>query len=432
MDLYVGIAGVLCFLGLVVFGMPVAYAAAFVGGIGILIIRGLDGMMGALGYLPYAIIANYSFGVIPMFVLMGFIAYQSGMARDIFWAIRQWVGHVHGGLAIATVFGCTAFGATSGSSTSDAAVFGKIAIPEMIRYKYDRRLAAGTVAASGTLAALIPPSMLIVIYGLLTEQSIAQLLLAGIIPGVLTAAIYAFMLWFRIRLNPGLGLPADPAPWKVRFISLKAAWSPALIFGLLVGGIYTGIFTPTEAGGIAAFAAFLIALVVKKLRFIQFRDALLETVSISVMVLAILVGTIIFMHFLALSGVTRAVIVFVASLPVGRMMVLIGMLFIYLILGCFISATAMIMLTLPIFFPVIVKLGFDPIWFGILVIKMCEVAVITPPLGLNVYAVRSVTPDISTVDIFRGIFPFLIMEFFILAILVAFPQLTLFLPRQIG
>jgi len=430
MDFYIGLVRIGCFLSLVILGMPVAFAGALIGGAGIFVLKGLDGVIGALGYLPFALTSKYTFGVIPMFVLMGFFASEAGLATNVYYAIKQWIGHISGGLAIATVFGCAAFGATSGSSTASAAVFGKIAIPELRKNNYDRTLAAGTVAASGTLASIIPPSMLIVIYGLLTEESVAELLVAGVIPGILSAAIYAVMLWCRIKLDPRLGPPMTPSHWKERLNSLKGTWGMALIFVLLVGGIYTGVFTPTEAGAVAAFSSFLVALALRELTFSRFKAALIQTGSITVMVFAVLVGTLIFMHFLALSGVTRVVIESAASLPVSPILVICGMLFVYLIIGCFISATAMIMLTIPMFYPVIVNLGFSPIWFGIVVIKMCEIAVITPPLGLNVYAVRSVTPDISTTEIFRGIFPFLAMDLLTLAMLVAFPQITLFLPLR--
>jgi tripartite ATP-independent transporter DctM subunit len=430
MDFYIGLVGIGCFLFLVILGMPVAFAGALIGGAGIFLLKGLGGAIGALGYLPFALTSKYTFGVIPMFILMGFFASEAGLATNVYRAIKQWIGHISGGLAIATVFGCAAFGATSGSSTASAAVFGKIAIPELRKNNYDPTLAAGTVAASGTLASIIPPSMLIVIYCLLTEESVAELLVAGVIPGILSAVIYAVMLWCRIKLDPRLGPPIAPFPWKERLNSLKGAWGMALIFVLLVGGIYTGIFTPTEAGAVAAFSSFLIALALGELTFSRFRAALIQTGSITVMVFAVLVGTLIFMHFLALSGVTRVVIGSVAGLPVSPILVICGMLFVYLIIGCFVSATAMIMLTMPMFYPVIVSLGLSPIWFGIVVIKMCEIAVITPPLGLNVYAVKSVTPDISTTQIFKGIFPFLAMDIFTLAMLVAFPQITLFLPQK--
>jgi tripartite ATP-independent transporter DctM subunit len=430
MDLQIGLLGTGVFLLLVIFGMPVAFAGALVGSVGVLVLKGVGGVLGMLGYLPYALTSKYTFGVIPMFILMGFLAYHAGLANNVFWAVKQWTGHVHGGVAIATVFGCAAFGATSGSSTAAAAVFAKVAIPEMRKYQYDQKIAAGTVAASGTLSSIIPPSMLIVIYGLLTEESVAKLLIAGIIPGILSALIYAAMLWCRIKLNPRLGPPTAPVTWKERFSSLKGTWSLAVIFIVLVGGIYTGIFTPTEAGGVAAFVAFAIGLAARRLTLDGFKRALVETGATAVMVFAILVGTLIFMHFLAISGVSRAVIEFVANLGVAPIFVLCGMLFIYLIIGCFVSATAMIMLTIPIFFPSILALGFNPIWFGIIVIKMCEIAVITPPLGLNVYAVKSVATDISTGDIFRGITPFLAMDILTLVILVIFPQITLLLPQH--
>ena len=391
-------------------GMRIAFAAALVGFVGLVILKGWAVAGGAVGFLPYRIVAHYPMSVIPLFIIMGYFAFYAGLTRDIFDAARKWVGHLPGGLAIATVFGCAGFAACSGSSTASAAVMGKIAIPEMRKYGYDQKLAAGVVAASGTLSSLIPPSFVIVIYGIITEQSIGALLIAGFIPGVISAFIYAAMLYFRIRFGRGgLAQTLPPTPWKARIISLRSIWGIVVLVLVVLGGLYTGVFTPTEAGGVGAFGAFLMALLLRRLSWSNIKESLLETGKTTAMIFTILVGVLILLRLLALSGITKLFTTTMLSLPWPPLAVLVGILFVYLILGTFMSGIGMMMVTLPLVVPVVVSLGYDPIWFGIIVIKMVEIAVITPPVGMNVYVTQGVAPDIP--------------------LLIAFPQIILFLPR---
>ncbi len=425
----IGLIGVGALLILLVLGMPIAFATLLVGFVGIFVLKDWNVAIETVGFLAHPLATKYTLSVIPMFILMGYFAFYAGLTREVFAAGRAWVGHLPGGLAIATVFGCAVFAAASGSSTASAAVMGKVAIPEMRRYNYDRKLAAGVVAASGTLASLIPPSAILVVYAVIVEQSVGHLLIAGILPGIVSAIIYALMLIIRIRLNPNLGPPYPAVSWKERFISLKGVWGILVIFLMVIGGLYLGIFTPTEAGAAGAFGAFLIALGSRRLNWSNFKDSLLETGRSTVMIFLIIIGVLTFMRFLALSGVSRAFIEFVKGLPVPHWTVLMGFLLFYVILGMFMDAIGMMLLTLPLIFPVIVAFGYNPIWFGIIVVKMCEICLITPPIGLNVYMVRGVAPDIPLEDIFRGIVPFFFMDVLTVGILIAFPQIATFLPN---
>ncbi|MFH0914371.1 MAG: TRAP transporter large permease [Chloroflexota bacterium] len=426
--LTVGILGLAVFLILVLLGTWIGFAAATVGLFGIALIKGWPALAGAAGYIFYAETASFTLSVIPLFILMGYFAGYGGLTRDIFYTARQWLGHFPGGLAIATAFGCAGFGACSGSSTATAAVMGKVAIPEMKRYNYDMKLATGTVAASGTMAAMIPPSVIMVVYGVLTEQSVGTLLIAGFVPGIMEAVLYSGMIYFRCRFNPKLGAALPPASWKERIISLKEPWGILVLIIIIMGGIYGGVFTPTEAGGIGAFGAFCIVLARRKLTWANLKESLLETGKTTAMIFVTLVGILILLRLFALSGITDTLISGILGLPWPPVAILILILILFIFLGMFIAPMAMLMLTLPLVFPVILKLGYDPIWFGVIAVTMCELAWITPPVAMNVYVVKAVVPEVSTDDIFRGVMWFFLMDIIRLAIMVAFPAVVLWLP----
>ena len=413
---------------MVILGSWIGFAAATVGLIGVWFIKGAGAMASLSGFLPYSTAASFSFSVIPLFILMGYFAFHAGLTGDLFKTARQWFGHMPGGLAIATTFAAAGFGACTGSSTAAAAVMGKVAIPEMTRYKYDPTLTAGAVAASGTMASMIPPSVIIVIYGVLTEQSIGTLLIAGFLPGISEALLYSGMIYFRCLLNPKLGAALPAASWRARFVSLKGTGGMLLLIVIILGGIYGGVFTPTEAGGIGAFGALLMAFFSGKLTWTVVRNSLLDTAKTTAMIFATLIGVLIFLRFLALSGVTTAFTSAMLALPWPPLAILFVVLGIYVFLGMFVSATGMLMLTLPLVFPVITGLGYDPIWFGIIAVRMCEVAFITPPVGMNVYAVKSVVPELAVEDIFKGTFWFLAMDIINIMLLIAFPAIALWLP----
>jgi len=420
------------FLILLVLGMQVAFAGALAGFLGLWALKDFGVAAESVGFLTHALSTRYGLSVIPLFILMGYLAYHSGLTHDIYATARAWVGHLPGGLAIATVFGCAGFAAASGASTAAAAVFGKVAIPEMDRYGYDRKLSTGVVAASGTLAALIPPSALIIIYAILAEESVGKLLIAGILPGIVSAIIYALMLYIRLRLNPGLGRPQPPTSFKEKLISLRGVAAIPVIFIIVIGGLYLGIFTPTEAGAAGAFSVLVLILGMGRFTWSSFKDALLDTGRTTVMIFLIIVGVLIFMRVLALSGASMAFIKWTAGLAVPRLVILIGLLSLYVVLGMFLTATSMLILTVPLIVPVVVGLGYDPIWFGIIVIKMAEICLITPPIGLNVYVVRSVVPDTPVETIFRGAMPFFIMDVLTVALLIAVPQIIVFLPNRMA
>ncbi len=416
------------FLILVSLGTWIGFSAALVGLIGITLIKGWGAAGGVAGFLPYAITASFSLSVIPLFILMGYLAFYAGLTRDLFSTARAWFGHFPGGLAIATAFGSAGFGACSGSSTAAAAVMARVSIPEMMKYNYDPKLAAGAVAASGTMASMIPPSVVMVIYGVITEQSIGTLLIAGFIPGILEAILYSGMIYTRCRINPALGAGLPAYPWKQRLASLKGVWGMLVLMALILGGIYSGVFTPTEAGGIGAFGALVMALTLRRLQWSELKGSLLETAKTTAMIFATLVGVLILLRFFALSGITRGFTTLMLDLPLPPLGTLGLILIIYVFLGMFVSATGMLMLTLPLVFPVVMGLGYHPIWFGVIAVRMAEVAFITPPVGMNVYAVRAVTPDITVEDIFKGTFWFLAMDMINIVLLIAFPIIALWLP----
>lgn len=423
-----GYIGVGCLLVLVLAGMPIAFASALVGLIGVGLLKGWGVAFSLSGYLPYGVTAHYSLSVIPLFIIMGYFAYYAGITSDVFKAARNWVGHFPGGLALATTFGCAGFAACTGASLAAAAVMGKVAIPEMQKYGYDDKLATGAVAAGGTLAVLIPPSIPLVLFGIITDQSIGVLLIAGVIPGILTAIAYSLVVYGRVKINPSLAPPLAPVTWKKRLSSLKKMWGVLVIFCLIIGGIYSGAFTPTEAGGAGATFAFFLALFMKKMSWSTLKEALLETGRVTVMIFAIVVGILIFVRFLALTGLPASIANAVVNAPVHPLIILVGSLMIYLVLGMFLELIGMMLLTLPIIYPAIVALGFDPIWFGIIVVKMCEICLVTPPVGLNVYAVYSVAPNVRLEDIFRGILPFLAVDVVTIILFIIWPDLITFLP----
>lgn len=426
--LVAGYIGIGLITVMIILGMRIAFATALVGIMGIALLKGWDTAYYMAGYLPHGIVAHYSLSVIPLFIIMGYFGFYAGLTTEVFQTARQWFGHLPGGLAIATTYGCAGFAACTGSSVASAAIMGKMAIPEMMKYHYQPRLAAGAVAAGGTIATLIPPSVPLVIYGIITEQSVGLLLMAGVLPGIVSAIIYAFMIQIRVKISPTLAPPLPAASWKTRFASLKNTWGIIAILIIILGGIYTGVFTPTEAGGAGATATLLMTLITGKFTWEGFKQSFLETGRATVMIFSIIVGVLIFVRFLAISGLPAAFSKAIVAMQVPPIVILIGILSIFVFLGMFLDLIGMMLLALPIVFPVVVALGYDPIWFGVIVVKMGEICLITPPVGLNVFVVNSVAPDIPSQEIFMGIIPFLFMDLLTLAALIAFPQISLFLP----
>lgn len=428
---FVGMGAVIV---LVAAGMPIAFVTATVGLGGLVALRGL-GPAGVLaGTAPHSEASSYTLVVVPFFIMMGSFAASAGITTDLYRMAKAWLGHLPGGLAIATTWGTALWSAISGSSTATAAVMGRMAVPEMLAHGYDRRLAAGSVAAGAAMDALIPPSVVMIVYGLLTESSIGPLLIAGFIPGFMEAFTFAAIIYVMALRDPALAPAAPPVRWgeRVRSVFRAGNWAFLGIFIAVFGGIYFGVFTPTEAGAIGAFGTFLTALGLGRLNRHTLAEGLLETGKVSVMIFIIIAGVLIFSRFLAFSGFTQTATDYIVGLGLPPMLVLVGFLGVYLLLGCFLDAIGMMALTLPIFAPVVEKLGFDMIWFGILVVKMIEIALITPPVGLNVYVLRGQLPDVPTADIFRGTLPFLWVQFLNVLLILLFPQLVLWLPRTMG
>ena len=444
--LTVGIIGVSVLGFLVVIGMHVAYAGALIGLFGLAaamggrlidleageglfdaIVLGFPRAVGIAGTIPFSELAHYSLSVLPMFIFIGYMAYHARLTQGAFYCMRMWFSWLPGGLAVATVFATAAFAAVSGASTATAAVFSRIAIPEMLRYGYNPGFSAGVVAAGGTLASLIPPSGILVIYAIIVEESVGRLLVAGFIPGIVSAIIYATAIIVRVKLNPSLGVPVSGVDWGTRLRSLGEMWGIFAVVFVIMGGIYTGVMTPTESGAVGAMIIFLIALS-RGMTWTQFSNGIQEAAKTAVMIITIIWGILILVRFLGFSGLPAEVERLILGLEVDRFWVLLIILLIYVILGMFMDAIGMLLLTLPLVQPIILSLGYDPIWFGIIVVKMVEICLITPPIGLNCFVVAGVRPDIPLSEVFKGIWWFFICDVLTVALLIAFPQIVLWLP----
>lgn len=412
---------------LLISGLRIAFATAICGFAGLWMMRGYDPAAALSTQTVFGHVVSYNLLVLPLFIMMGYFAYYAGITRDLYWAARQWFGHLPGGLAISTIVGCTGFAAACGASTASAAVMGRVALPELKKYGYDDKVSTGCVAAGGTMATMIPPSVLMVVYGFIAEESIGALLLAGILPGLLQASTYTLMLLMRFKLNPALGPPIPRASWSERLQSLTGIWGMLVIILLVMGSMYTGVATPTEAAGIGAFGALVMAL--PRISRRDFWGAMVETCRTTAMIFAIIAGVLIYVHFLGFTGMPAAVADTIVHLPVPRIFILIGILFMYLVLGMFLDGIGMILLTVPIILPTIKQLGIDPIVFGVLVVRMVEIGLITPPVGLNVYILKGVAPDVSMADMFRGCGWFVFTDIINVAILVMFPAIILLIPH---
>ena len=424
-----GIIGIGCFLLFTFIGMRVAFAGMLTGLLLFLIIYGDWNVAGTtLTSLIFNNNSSYSMTVIPLFVFMGYVAYYAGTGSEIYEAARAWVGWLPGGLAIATVFACAFFGAISGSSLAAVAMFAKISLPELNRSKYDSNLSIGCVASAGTLASLIPPSILVVIYGIIAQQSIGKLLIAGFIPGAISAIIYFLLILMRCLVNPKLGPPGPVTSIREKVVSLKGIIAVLIVMVIILGGIYSGVFTPTEAGACSAFVM-MINVFLKERRFDwkKLMMALRDTVSLSAVIFFIIVGIDLMAKAATSSGALGALVDIAISLPVSPYVLLFLVFILYVILGAFIVAPGMMVLTVPFVVPVLVSAGFDPIWLGIIVIKFCEIGMITPPIGINVFVVAPIAKK-SVVDCFRGVLPFLVADILTVCLFVIFPGLVTFIP----
>jgi C4-dicarboxylate transporter DctM subunit len=442
-------------LVLVVAGMRVAFATALIGMVGLLAFfmmekgmnfdRAFTVTLKLAGQVPHSKTASHVLGLIPVFILIGYLAYFAGMTRTLFEAAKRWLGWLPGGMAVATVSATAGFAAVSGASVATSAVFARVAIPEMLAMGYDKRFAAGVVAAGGTLASLIPPSAILVIYAIITESSVGRLLLAGFLPGIVSALIYMVMITGMAKANPKLGPPRGGYTWGQRFQSLPGAAPILFVVLIIIYCIYFGWGTPTEAGALGAFVVFLVA-VAKGMRLKQLGEALMESAKLTAMIFTMIWGVLIFVRYLGFSGLPQSFAEFIGALQQSPYITLTFIILAYVILGMFMDAIGMLILTLPVTFPAIIALNGGPnvtaeasafglsgencaIWFGIIVVKMAELCLITPPIGLNCFVVAGVRPDISAQDVFRGASPYFVADVVTVAVLIAFPSITLFLPN---
>jgi tripartite ATP-independent transporter DctM subunit len=424
---------------LVLIGVRVAFAAALVGLLGLITLqsqrlgfeKGVVVAIKLAGTIPHSKSTNYALSLIPTFILIGYLAYFAGLTQSLFEAAKRWVGWLPGGLGVATVFATAGFAAVSGASVATSAVFARIAIPEMLKVGYDKRFAAGVVAAGGTLASLIPPSAILVIYAIIVEQSVGQLLLAGFLPGAVSALIYAAIVIGLAKWRKDLGPPVTGFTWRQRFESLPGALPIVAVVLIIIYCIYFGWGTPTEAGALGAFVVLLMA-VWKGMRWKQLKGALMESAKLTVMIFTIVWGVLLYVRFLGYAELPEVFAEWIAGLDQPRIVTLLLILAAYAILGMFMDAIGMLLLTLPVVYPAVMALGYDPIWFGIIVVKMAELCLITPPIGLNCFVVAGVRPDISVQDVFRGASPFFAADVLTVGVLIAFPEIVLWLPRLVA
>jgi len=427
----VGFIGILCFFILIMLRMPIAFAMALIGFIGFGYITSASTAMTMVARDIYGTFSSYSLSVIAMFCWMGFLAYYSGIGTRLYVFAYKLIGHWPGGLAIATQAACAIFGAICGSNTATAATMGAIALPEMKKYKYDTSLATASVAAGGVLGVLIPPSVIFIVYGMATEQSIGELFMAGILPGILLMSLYMLTIYILTKRNPALGPPGPKASWKERAQSLRGGLGEVLvIFMLSMGGLFAGWFTATEAGAVGAAGVLVVALLGRSISWEGFKKSLYDTTRTTAMIMLLIAGSVIFGRFMAISRIPFELATWTGSLDLPAWVVMAIILVIYLILGCFIDALAMILLTIPIFYPIAIDtLGYDPIWFGVVIVLVVAMGVITPPVGMNVYVLKGVVPDVPLEIIFRGIWPFLFAIIVCLALIMIFPVIVTFLPN---
>ncbi len=425
-----GVIGILCLFVFLAMRMHIGVALALIGFCGISYIIDIDVGLNLLGMVPWEEGSSYTLSVIPLFILMGQFAFSSGISQDIYKAVHTWMGHMRGGLAMATIVACSGFAAVCGSSLATGATMAKVAIPEMEKYGYNLSLSTGCVAAGGTLGILIPPSIGFIIYGILTEESIGKLFMAGIIPGLLLASLFILAIYIQCLFRPEMGPKAELTTWKAKFKSLYSTWTMLSLFVLVMGGIYFGIFTPTEAAGIGAFGSFIIAVARKKLTFATFIESLLATGNMTAMIFLIIIGANIFSNFLALTGIPFMLADAIVALALPRMVILMMIIFVFILLGCVMDCYAIMILMVPILFPIIKAMNFNPLWFGVIMVIVLEVGLITPPVGLNVFVIKGAVPNVPLTTIFKGVWPFLIAAVVCITIIILFPDIVMFLPSK--
>jgi tripartite ATP-independent transporter DctM subunit len=424
----IGIIGIAVVLLLMALRMQIGFAMALTGFLGFALLNSFPSAFSVLGHEPFKTAGSYGLSVIPLFMLMGQFAFISRMGAEAYKTLYCWIGFLPGGLAMATIGACSFFAAISGSSLATAATMGMVALPEMRKFKYSDTLATGCLAAGGTLGILIPPSTVLMIYGILTQQSIAELFIAGFIPGIVLSLLFILTIYITARIWPEQGPPGPKCSFPERMRSLKEPWGIFALFLLVIGGLYAGWFTPTEAAAVGAFGSFLITLLKGRLTWKIMVESFTEAGKATGMIFGILIGAYILQYFLTLSQITDHLVGWVVGMGLNRYVVICILVFIYLVLGCLMEGLSIIILTIPITYPLILKMGFDPIWFGVLITVLIEMGLITPPVGVNVFVIAGVAKDVPMYSIFRGIVPFLFAMIALIALLLFFPALATFLP----
>ncbi|GHF45246.1 TRAP transporter large permease [Seohaeicola zhoushanensis] len=425
----IAITVMLLLVSLIVLGMPIAFALAVTGTIGMYVTVGFEPMLGVLKTTPYRTSASFLLSTVPLFILMAELLARGSIVRNLYRACYVWMGHVRGGLALAAIAANVGFAVLSGSSTAAAAAMSRISIPEMRRYGYDESFALGVVAIGGTLSILIPPSLPLILYGVMTETSIGKLFLAGILPGVLTVAVYMLVILIQVRRRPEIAPATERHDWSERIGALPSTWPVLMLMVLVLGGIYSGAITATEAAAVGATGALLISIAFGGLRGQGLKEAFSSTLRTTSMIFSIIIGAMIFGYFLAITQMPQALVDWVGGLPLPPGAILAIIVLIYLVLGFFIDQIAIIVLTLPLIFPLVQSLGYDPIWFGIIVTKTAELGLVTPPLGMNVFVACGVS-GARVEDGFRGITPLLIGDALVLLVLILLPGIVTYLPNQ--
>jgi C4-dicarboxylate transporter, DctM subunit len=426
----VTIIGFVTLFVLMLLRVPVGMAMGLVGVGGFAYIVGGAPALKNVGHTTARTVTDYNFAVIPLFLLMGSFATTSGMSRELFRAANAFLGHLRGGLGIATIAACGGFAAICGSSVATAATFSRVAYPEMRRFGYPQSFATGVIAAGGTLGIMIPPSTVLAIYGLITEQDVGKLFVAGILPGLLAVAMYMITITLIGVARPGFLPAGQRTTWAERRTALRDVWATLLLFAFVIGGLYGGLFTATEAAGAGAGGAFLIGLARGRLSRADIMRSLLETTRTTAAVFTVLIGALLFGYFLTVTQTPQKVTELLTGLGIGRYGVLALIMLMYLVLGCLMDALAMIILTVPIVFPVIKELGFDPIWFGVIIVMTVELGLIHPPVGMNIFVIKSVIEDVKMSTMFYGVMPFIVTDLLRLVILIAFPIIALWLPSR--
>ncbi len=430
-DLVAGIGFVTLFV-LMLLRVPVGMAMGLVGVTGYGYIVGLEPALKMVGQTTMRTVTDSSFSVIPMFMLMGAFVSISGVSRELFRSANAFLGHLRGGLGVATVLACGGFAAICGSSVATAATFSKVAYPEMRHYNYPKSFATGVIAAGGTLGIMIPPSTVLAVYAILTQQDIGKLFMAGVVPGLLAIMMYVLTISLIVMAKPGFLPAGERRTWRERLASLKDVWAPLALFVFVIGGLYGGLFTPSEAGGMGAAGAFIIGVLRRRLNLAQIREALLDATRTSAAVFTVLIGALLFGYFLTITQTPQKVTEFLTGLGLGRYALLAIIMGMYLLLGCLMDAMAMISLTGPSICQLITQLGFDPIWFGVIIVMVVELGLIHPPVGMNVFVIKSVVQDVTFTQIFRAVLPFIGIDLLRLTILIAFPAIALWLPGRMG